>query len=228
MERPDVTDRTVFIGVDGGYSNLGMVAFRMLPSPQVLVSVACRRKNRGHDSTSMRAHCREMSDHVVNMGESFGWRNLVWAYEDWKGGKNVNTVRWRSDFDGRTLNTLENQAQPILIVAPHIHKQVLNPLGRATDDGRKTELSYLHRLNSLDTIFTGACLDKIANPQFLGDVGKKWKDACQHSLDAAAVGVSGALACLYDYRTGGVQGYPQLPAGQLKAAEYVAQAAGID
>lgn len=228
MDRPLLDRYTAYVGVDGGYSNLGVVVGRVSPhGSSVLFAMAAKRKNRGHDNDSMRAHCRAMAAIVIQVGESFGWSDLVWGYEDWKGGKSLNTVRWRSYFDGLVLSELDNRMQPVIIVAPSIHKAVLNPLGTATDSGRKTDLEYGAALNSLDTVWTGADLARIANPIIQGDVGNRWKEGRQHSLDAAAICLAVALATRYDDTRGEVAGFQHLPKGQRRAAEKVAQASQI-
>ena len=225
--RPIITTDTKIIAVDGGYAAMGITALAVRPDFKldVLFTQAIKRNNRGHDNATMREQIRWMADRVALVGDSFGWRNVLFAWEDWRGGKHPTTTRWRGAFDERAHTPIESNDAPLVLVEPMIHKAILNPTGVATDGGRKDELEYLNRLNHLDFIISPTDLrEQVAKPTFAGDVKRAWKDGRQHTLDACAVGVAVYLAALYDgIRCRGVE----VPATQLPTIERVATKAGF-
>lgn len=194
---PHISRATIYVGVDPGTANTGLTASRLENGVlQVIKSASyshpCKREDYKFPPRLM-ANAHEMMVDIVCAMSTWELSSAVFFIEDWRGGKNPHTIRWRGFLDGALYHQLHTMRVPAYPIDPNIHKRMLHPDGKAADNGRKSEAEYLMHLGMLDRIIDPDGLKKIANPEIPANK-RTWKDARQHSLDAAAIMAAGFLS----------------------------------
>ena len=190
------------LGIDGGYSTMGMV---LLESHQdgrpldVIRAKSISRKKQGKSFSFAEAAARsnDMMRHLIDFiaGEPLD----VVAWETWAGSQHAWTSYCRGVYDGMIQQWFTALAtyRPNLIFTfhPNAVKSMLHPTGKAVDSGRTKDLEFQAALVELRTGVRN--VDAVANPDFYADGAKRWKQARVHALDAAALGWLAALAANY-------------------------------
>ena len=209
----------MIIAIDPGYATIGVVIGHP-DKPVIAAAFSIKDGPCDHTPEVMMARCHTVVEKAVigacTVIENLDARSRVTALitEDFVGqsyGASAMTAYYRGFVDAVLMSWASHLHATVHRLRPANVKAFLNPMGKATDHGMKTDLEYKAALNRLDSIFTPESLKLVAAPAVVG--AGKWKDARLHTLDAAAM-----LAIYYCYR-----GLAKEPRAQRDVVAAVAQ-----